>query len=127
MEACLTEKDCLAAQFTGTGDTAKCRFWRVVAEGKGSGEGDCYIKETSKMTKVDFMANADVMGTSLNPLKPASIESPGELYAPFANEAIGKICVPKKEVAESILKEIMKEMDKTTGFVKYIVELQYCW
>lgn len=51
------------------------------------------------MEKVDYMANSDVVGWGLNP----SVESPGELYAAFPTEPIGKLCLPTKEVGVEIL------------------------
>lgn len=51
------------------------------------------------MEEVEYMANSDVMGWGLNP----SIASPGKLYAAFPTEAIGKLCLPTKDVGVEIL------------------------
>lgn len=45
------------------------------------------------------MPNSDVMGWGLNP----TIENPGKLYAAFPTEAMGKLCLPTKEVGMEIL------------------------
>jgi len=75
------------------------------------------------MTDVEFMPNDKVLGFGISP----TIEKPGSIPAVFPTKPLARICMPTKEVGKEILDKMMIEFDKTTGFVKYLVELGEVW
>lgn len=75
------------------------------------------------METVDFIPNDNVMGFGVNP----SIAKPGIIPAIFPTKPQGYMCLPTKDVGEEIFKKMISEFDKTTGMVKYLVELGECW
>lgn len=106
--------------------------WNWANPVKGSGLDDntkdqCHIKESSKMTKVDFMSNTDEMGMDLNPLSPATLSKPGPLYAMFPTNKVLNLCMPTKEVGMDLLNTFLTKFDESTGMVKYLVELGEVW
>lgn len=97
-------------------------------KGSAAGEEKCYIKEEGKMEEVDYMANDDVYGYGFNLDGMASVENKGVLYSAFPTKVQGgSVCLPTKEIGEEIFTKVMLELDKSTGFVKYVVELKDCW
>jgi len=71
------------------------------------------------MEEVNFMPNDDVKGYSIT--YSATVAKPGKLYAAFPTKAQGDLCLPTEEIGLEIYKKVMKKLDESTGFVKYVV------
>jgi len=49
------------------------------------------------------------------------------LFPLFPTNKMVTFCVPDKEVAKDLSLKLLAELDKSTGMVKYLVELAECW
>jgi hypothetical protein len=77
------------------------------------------IKDTStELTKVEYLPNQDESG--LAALK-------GALFSPFSTSKIqNTYCLPKKEYGVQLVNDMISELDGSTGFTKYLVEIAEC-
>jgi len=107
-------------------------YWEdnIPPKGDGTTGEKCNIKDVANMTEVDFLENDDEDGNiPFNPITGKEIQSrkQGKLYAFFPTEKAFSVCLPTKEIGLDLLNDFLKELDKSTGMVKYLVELGECW
>jgi len=99
--------------------TDECRNYKVAVKGDGktrvaplTGAESCFEKTVDTTRKsIEFLPNSDVKGYGPT----------GLLYALFPTKEKFSICFPDEAVGIEMLNDFIKEVEKESGMVKYLV------